>query len=429
MKVLVVGSGAREHCIAWAIAHHPKIEKVYVAPGNGGIRDLGSVAENVSIKPTNVEALLEFVKSKKVDLTIVGPEQPLEVGLVNRFESEGMKIFGPTREAAQLETSKAFAKAFMSRHNIPTAAFQVFHSYNDAADYIESRMIYPQVIKASGLAAGKGVVVTHNKKEALQTLDECFEKRIFGAAADEVVIEDFMMGQEASIFAITDGTNYKLLVSAQDHKRIGDGDTGKNTGGMGAYAPAPLVTPDVLKKVEEKIIKPTLQGMVAEGYPYKGFLYVGLMIDKGEPRVVEFNARLGDPETQAVLPLLKTQLLDVLLAATSDKLSQVELEMHAKAATTVVMASAGYPDKYETGKVITGQCHYGDADDVMVFHAGTKLENDKLLTSGGRVLSVTAVADTLKESIAKAYDAVGQISFEGAYYRSDIGEKGLKQKH
>lgn len=429
MKVLVVGSGAREHCIAWAVARHPKIEKVYVAPGNGGIQGLGSVAENLSIKPTDVDALLAFVKTNNIELTIVGPEQPLEVGLVNRFEAEGLKIFGPTREAAQLETSKAFAKAFMSRNNIPTAAFQVFHSYKDAAEYIESRMVYPQVIKASGLAAGKGVVIAHNKSEALLTLDECFEKRIFGAAADEVVIEEFMMGQEASIFAITDGMNYKLLASAQDHKRIGDGDTGKNTGGMGAYAPAPLVTPDVLKKVEEKIIKPTLEGMAAEGYPYKGFLYVGLMIDKGEPRVVEFNARLGDPETQVVLPLLKTQLLDVLLAATSDQLSQVQLEMFAKAATTVVMASAGYPDKYDTGKEITGKCHYPDADDVMVFHAGTKIENGKLLTSGGRVLSVTAIGDTLKESIDKAYEAVGQISFEGAYCRSDIGAKGLKQKN
>lgn len=429
MKVLVIGSGAREHCIAWAIARHPEIEKIYVAPGNGGIRDLGNVAENVPLKATDVDGLLGFVREKKIDLTIVGPEQPLEAGLVNRFEAEGLRVFGPTREAAQLETSKAFAKAFMSRQNIPTAGFSVFQSYKDAAGYIETRMVFPQVIKASGLAAGKGVVIAHNKQEALQTLDEYFEKRIFGSAADEVVIEDFMMGQEASVFAITDGKHYKLLASAQDHKRIGDGDTGKNTGGMGAYAPAPLVTPAILKKVEEEIILPTLRGMASEGYPYKGFLYVGLMIHNGEPRVVEFNARLGDPETQVVLPLLKTELLDVLLATTEDRLDQVKLEMWPKFATTVVMASAGYPDKYETGKAITGQCHYENAENVVVFHAGTKYENDTLLTSGGRVLSVTGIADSLRESIEVAYGAVDRISFEGAYYRKDIGAKGLQQKN
>ncbi|ACF13238.1 phosphoribosylamine/glycine ligase [Chloroherpeton thalassium ATCC 35110] len=427
MKVLILGSGAREHALAWAIARHPSVQKIYVAPGNGGIHHLGEIAENIPFKADDIDGLLKFAKENKIGLTIVGPEQPLEKGIVNRFKNHGLKIFGPSQEAAQLETSKAFAKSFMRAMHIPSAAFLVFRSHEEAAAYIEAQDEYPQVIKASGLAAGKGVVIAQNKTEALQTLDEFFNKKIFGSATETIVIESFMPGEEASVFAVTDGNNYKLLLAAQDHKRIGEGDTGKNTGGMGAYAPAPIVTPEILEKVEKEIIQPTLAGMKEREMPYQGFLYVGLMIHNGQPRVVEYNARLGDPEAQVVLPLLKTQLLDVLLAAVDERLDEINLEMLPKSATTVVMASNGYPDKYETGKVITGECHYEPSSDVAVFHAGTAQVNGTLQTSGGRVLSVTAVAETLEKSISRAYDAVAQISFDGAYFRRDIGAKGLKK--
>jgi len=428
MKVLILGSGAREHALAWAIARHPSVEKIYVAPGNGGISHLGDIAENIPLKPDDIDGLLDFAKENRIGLTVVGPEQPLEKGIVDRFKNHGLKIFGPSQEAAQLETSKAFAKSFMHAKHIPSAAFLVFRSHQEAAAYIEAQDEYPQVIKASGLAAGKGVVIAQSRAEALETLDDFFNKKVFGSATETVVIESFMPGEEASIFAITDGKNYKLLLPAQDHKRIGEGDTGKNTGGMGAYAPAPIVTPEVLEKVETQVIQPTLAGMAERGMPYQGFLYVGLMIHNGEPRVVEYNARLGDPEAQVVLPLLKTPLLEVLLAAVNECLDEIELEMQPKSATTVVMASAGYPGNYEKGKTITGKTHYEPSSDLAVFHAGTTEMNGQLKTCGGRVLSVTAVADSLKESVAQAYDAAQQISFDGAYFRRDIGAKALAKE-
>lgn len=425
MNILLIGSGGREHALAWAIEKHPDLTTLYVAPGNGGTRSLGSRVENMLIAATDIDALLTLAIEKKIDLTIVGPEQPLEKGIVNQFTERGLKIIGPTREAAQLETSKAFSKAFMARHRIPTAAFQTFDSLAEATEYIRRIKNYPQVIKASGLAAGKGVVIAMTEPEALETLSEIFDKKVFGAAGSEVVIEEFMQGEEASVFILTDGKNYKLLPTAQDHKRIGEGDTGKNTGGMGAYSPAPIVTPEVMRQVEEHIIIPTLEGMVAEAMPYAGFLYIGLMIENGVPKTVEFNARLGDPETQVIIPLLEKNILDVLLQSASGKLGESEMRFKRGAATTVVMASGGYPDHFETGKLITGQCHYENGKDVIVFHAGTKFEHGKLTTSGGRVLSVTALGDTLKESIEKAYDAVDQIHFDGAVYRKDIGAKGL----
>jgi phosphoribosylamine--glycine ligase len=434
MNILIIGSGAREHALAWSILKDNRVQKLYLASGNGGTRELGAIAENISIKPTDIDALVKFAKEKKIDLTIVGPEQPLELGIANQFEAQGLNIIAPTKEAAKLETSKAFAKAFMQRHNIPTAAFVTFTNYHEAKAYIETLTTFPIVIKASGLAAGKGVVIATHKGDALETLRAIFEKRVFGEAGNEIVVEELMQGEEASVFIITDGTHYKLFASAQDHKRIGEGDIGKNTGGMGAYAPAPIVTREVMQKVETDIIQPTLRAMREEGTPYRGFLYIGLMIDKGKPKVVEFNARLGDPETQVILPLLKNRLLDVLIATKEGRLNQIEMQIADKVAATVVMASKGYPDNYATGKVITGQCHfelacYSDVrDDVMIFHAGTKFENGKLYTTGGRVLSVTAVANTLEESLNRCYEAIAQIHFEGAYFRRDIGWRALTKK-
>lgn len=428
MKVLIIGGGAREHALAWAVARSGKVSKVYVAPGNGGTSMMGGKVESVALRATDVEGLLRFAVNESVDLTVVGPEQPLELGVVDCFREEARKIIGPTKHAAQLETSKVFAKDFMKRYGIPTADYDVFtdvHAANTHIELLTSDDSFPQVIKASGLAAGKGVVIADTKEQALQANTAMFEERVFGDAANQVVIESFLKGEEASIFVLTDGTDYRFFLPSQDHKRIGEGDTGKNTGGMGAYAPAPLVTGDVLKKVEERIIVPTLEGMRKEGTPYTGFLYIGLMIDNGEPSVVEYNARLGDPEAQAVLPLLHSDLLGALEASLDGTLGEVPFEMKEGTAATVVLASKGYPDSYETGKEISIESELEELDDVMLFHAGTSFDGEKLATSGGRVLSVTAVAPTLRESIDLAYNAVGYVEFEGVYYRRDIGAKAL----
>ncbi|NTU92978.1 MAG: phosphoribosylamine--glycine ligase [Chlorobiaceae bacterium] len=425
MNILIIGSGAREHAMAWAALRNGNVAKVFVAPGNGGTAMMGGRVRNVPIKATELDALLDFTDREAIDLTVVGPEQPLEIGIVNRFRATGKRVVGPTMEAARLETSKVFSKDFMKRNGIPTAAYRVFRDYAAATAYLDSCGSFPQVIKASGLCAGKGVVVATTRQEALEAIHEFFENRIFGEAADEVVIEGFLSGQEASVFALTDGKEYRLFLSAQDHKRIGEGDTGKNTGGMGAYAPAPLVTPEVMNKVEERVIRPTLDGMAAEGYPYTGFLYVGLMIDNGEPSVVEFNARLGDPETQVVLPLLKSDFVDALVASLDGGLASVPFEMHGGAAATVVMASGGYPDAYESGRQIDVDPSVADIEGVLVFHAGTRQDGGRLLTSGGRVLSVTALGGSLKEALDRAYQGIGKISFEGACFRRDIGAKAL----
>ena len=427
MNVLIIGNGAREHAFTRAIAGSSRVEKVFVAPGNGGTALMGGNVINVPLKALQLDELLVFARENSIGLTVVGPEQPLEAGIVDRFRAAGMKIVGPVRAAARLESSKVFAKDFMRRHSIPTAAYHVFRGAEEAEAYIGalSPGQFPQVIKASGLCAGKGVIVATGMAEALAALKEIFEDRIFGSAADEVVIEDFLHGQEASVFALTDGREYRLFLSAQDHKRIGEGDTGKNTGGMGAYAPASLVTPEVMRKVEERIIRPALAGMVSDGSPYTGFLYVGLMIDRGEPSVVEFNARLGDPETQVVLPLLKSDLFDALLASVEGGLGEMPFQMHDGAAVTVVMASGGYPDAFETGKTISIDPGIELEEGVVIFHAGTALEDGQLRTSGGRVLSVTALGSGLRESLEKAYRAIGGIHFEGACYRRDIGAKAL----
>jgi phosphoribosylamine---glycine ligase len=432
VNILVIGSGAREHALAWSLLKSPEVKKIYLAPGNGGTKELGSQAENVPIAATDTASLLTFAREKKINLTVVGSEQPLEIGLVDEFLNAGLAVIGPTKAAAQLETSKAFSKAFMKRHHIPTAAFDVFTSVTDAQHFIETATAFPCVIKASGLAAGKGVVIAENKAAALQTLNEFFNDKIFGAAAETVVIEAFMPGDEASVFILTDGDHYKLLPTAQDHKRIGEGDTGKNTGGMGAYSPAPLVTERIMQQVEETIIRPTLRGMADEGNPYRGFLYIGLMIHNGVANVVEFNARLGDPETEVILPLLETPLVEMLLAAAKGALAQMNVRISKKHAATVVMASRGYPENYETGKVITGQCHFNLAcytdvrDEVMIFHAGTKRDGQKIVTSGGRVLAVTAVGETLQAALDECYAAIDQIDFDGATFRRDIGWKALR---
>ncbi len=427
MKILIVGSGAREHAIAWSFSKDSRAEHIFVAPGNGGISQMGPNVENVPIKATDIDGLIEFSKTNAIDLVVVGPEQPLELGIVNEFEKHNIKIFGPSKEAAQLETSKSYAKNLMKHLNIPTAAFLIFRTHREASAYFHEQDQYPQVIKASGLAGGKGVTIAESKAEALMTLIDLFENKKHGDAANEVIVEECMTGQEASIFAITDGKSYKLLSPAQDHKRIGEGDTGKNTGGMGAYAPPPtfIINDEVIEKVKKQIIEPVLTFMSHEGNPYKGFLYVGLMIENNQPRVVEFNARLGDPEAQVVLPLLKTSLLDLILASVEERLSDESIELLPKTAATVVMASGGYPDDYKTGKEIIGLDRINDEKGLMVFHAGTRSENSHLVTSGGRVLSVTAIGDTLKEALSHAYHGIEKISFEGAYYRKDIGQKGL----
>jgi len=426
MNVLIIGSGAREHALAWAAAKSGRSEIVFVAPGNGGTALMGGKVRNVPLKATALCELLAFARDNQVALTIVGSESPLELGIVDLFRGAGQLVVGPAQAAARLESSKVFSKEFMHRQGIPTAGYHVFRDFSSARSYLElPETLYPQVIKASGLCAGKGVFIALDRQEAMTAISELFEHRIFGDAANEVVIEDFLQGQEASVFALTDGTCYRLFLPAQDHKRIGNGDTGKNTGGMGAYAPAPLVTPAVLQKVEERIIRPTLKGMRDEGYPYTGFLYVGLMIDNGEPSVVEYNARLGDPETQVVLPLLKSDFIAALLASVDGTLGEVPFEMHRKSAATVVLASGGYPDHFETGMPVTIADDLAEMEDCLLFHAGTTFEGGVLTTSGGRVFSVTALGDNLRESIDRAYLAVAKIGFDGAYYRTDIGAKAL----
>jgi phosphoribosylamine--glycine ligase len=422
MNVLVVGSGGREHAIVWKIKQSPKVEKIFCAPGNGGI---GEIAECIPIKAEDIYGLAQFASTNSIDLTVVGSEAPLVKGIVDLFEERGLAIFGPSKAAARVEGSKMFLKHLLKRLSIPTAAYRTFNQseLDEAHRYVKETKP-PFVIKTDGLAAGKGVAICPSTDEALQTLQEYFGEKVFGDAGSNIVIEEFMEGEEASIFALCDGTSYVLLSSAQDHKRIGDGDTGKNTGGMGAYAPAPVVTKEILDRVEREIILPTLAGMKVEGYPYKGCLYVGLMITKEGPKVVEYNCRLGDPETQAVLPLIESDLFDLLYACAKGTLNSYSLRLKPESAVCVVMASKGYPDTYETGKTLSG-LENSDSDRI-IFHAGTKKENGQFLTSGGRVLGVTALGGSLHSAINAAYDAVKKISFDGVYYRTDIGTKGLK---
>lgn len=422
MRILVVGSGGREHALVWALARSSQAPTLFTAPGNPGTAALGT---NVPIEATDVVALQAFAEKEAIDLTIVGPEQPLVAGIVDAFREAGLPIVGPTAAAARLEGSKAFAKDFMERYRIPTATYRTFEgdAFDEAAAYVRAEGA-PIVVKASGLAAGKGALVCATEDEAIAALRQIMVDRAFGAAGDRVVIEEFMTGEEASVFALTDGEHYVVTVPAQDHKRVGEGDTGPNTGGMGAYAPAPIVTGGVLTRVCREIIEPTLAGMAEEGHPYTGVLYCGLMIDAGQPRVVEFNCRLGDPEAQVVLPLLQNDLADVFMKTAEGKLSGVHLRMGQEAAACVVMASGGYPGAYATGKPITGLDDAAERG-AMVFQAGTSVTPDGLVTDGGRVLGVTALGPTLEAALDTAYAGVDAIHFDGAQYRTDIGHKGV----
>jgi len=425
MKVLVIGSGGREHALVWKLRQSPSVAQLYCAPGNAGIAGLATI---VQLKATDIDGLLKFALDEKIDLTVVGPEQPLTEGLTDRFEARGLKVFGPSMEAARLEGSKIFAKDFMSRHGIPTANFRTFTS---AARYDAERYINeipaPIVIKADGLAAGKGVTVCETKDRAFEVLHSLMERKDLGESCASVVIEECLAGEEASVFVLTDGREYCVLPPAQDHKRILDNDMGKNTGGMGAYAPAGIITAGLLATIERTIIRPTLSGMEREGHPFRGCLYVGLMITQTGPKVIEYNCRFGDPETQVVLPLLEGDLALVFQEVASRKL-RTQVSVADRTAACVVMASGGYPGKYESGKPIMGLGAASKEKNVIVFHAGTKTARDTVVTSGGRVLGVTAIAggSDLAGAISRAYRAVGEITFDGAYYRSDIGKKGLR---
>ncbi|MBP6118472.1 MAG: phosphoribosylamine--glycine ligase [Giesbergeria sp.] len=425
MNVLVIGGGGREHAIAWKLARSPKATRVYVAPGNGGTA-LSPDLHNLAI--TDVRALREWAQANKIGLTVVGPEAPLAAGVVDEFRAHGLRIFGPTKAAAQLESSKAFSKAFMRRHGIPTADYDTFTEPAKAHAFVE-RLGAPIVIKADGLAAGKGVVVAMTLQEAHDAVDFMLVDNKYGAVHNEggarVVIEEFLDGEEASFIVLCDGKNVAALATSQDHKRLQDGDAGPNTGGMGAYSPAPIVTADVHARAMREIILPTIRGMEKDGIPYTGFLYAGLMIDaQGHPKTLEFNCRMGDPETQPILMRLKSDLLDVLAAAIDGKLDQIELQWDRRTALGVVMAAHGYPEAPRKGDAINGLPQ--EQDDAMVFHAGTVLEEGVVRTSGGRVLCVTALGDNVRQAQQRAYDVARGIHFDGAQYRRDIGHRAIK---
>ncbi|MDB5766538.1 MAG: purD [Collimonas fungivorans] len=422
MKILVVGSGGREHALAWKIAQSPRIQTVFVAPGNGGTA-LDQRLENINI--TDPAALADFVEREHVALTVVGPETPLAAGIVNIFRNRGLKIFGPTREAAQLESSKDFAKSFMQRHHIPTAEYQTFSDVGAAHQYIDQKGA-PIVIKADGLAAGKGVVVAMTIEEAHGAVDMMLSDNRLGDAGARVVIEEFLAGEEASFIVMVDGKNILPLATSQDHKRLKDDDQGPNTGGMGAYSPAPIVTPALHARVMREIITPTVQGMAKDGIPFSGFLYAGLMIDdKGNPKTLEFNCRMGDPETQPIMARLKTDLLTVMEHAVNGTLDTIELEWDRRTALGVVMAAAGYPDAPRKDDLVTGIP--AETVDTVTFHAGTTLNGERLTTAGGRVLCVVGLGDSVKMAQNQAYNVVNAIHFNGAQFRRDIGWRALKK--
>ena len=425
MKVLVTGGGGREHALAWRIAQSRAVEKVFVAPGNAGT-ELEEKLQNVSISPMDFDALIEFAQSEKVDLTVVGPEDPLVAGCVDRFAEAGLRCFGPSKSAAQLEGSKSFTKAFLKKYGIPTGDYRAFDEIEAANEYLDTQ-IPPIVIKADGLAAGKGVVIAQSIREAKSTVADMLSGNVLSGAGSRVVIEEFLEGEEASFIIIADGENFLPFATSQDHKAAYDGDTGPNTGGMGAYSPAPVVTPEVFSRTIDQVIKPTLQGMKDEGHPYTGFLYAGLMIDKeGRPRVIEYNCRFGDPETQPIMSRLQTELVSLMVAAIDGRLNETEISFDPRVALTVVMASGGYPGSYENGKVISG---LRDVEVAKVFHAGTTMKDGEVVTNGGRVLGVTALGSSALEANEKAYAAVNQISFNGAEFRTDIGYRAIAREN
>jgi phosphoribosylamine--glycine ligase len=423
VKLLVIGAGGREHALAWKLASSPRVQKVFVAPGNGGTAREGGV-ENVAI--TDFEALADFAAREQIQLTVVGPEAPLAAGVVDLFRARGLRIFGPTKAAAQLESSKAFAKSFLVRHGIPTAAYESFTDARAAHAYVDARGA-PIVVKADGLAAGKGVVVATTAAEAHAAIDRILVDRTMGEAGTKLVVEEFLDGEEASFIVLVDGERSLSLATSQDHKRLRDGDEGPNTGGMGAYSPAPVVTPALHARIVREIVTPTVRGMAKDGIPYSGFLYAGVMIDRaGNPKVLEFNCRLGDPETQPILMRLKSDLLPLLEHALDGKLDRIEAEWDRRAALGVVLAAANYPETPRKGDAIVGIPPA--AEDCHVFHAGTELAGGKLVTSGGRVLCVTALGDSVKMAQKRAYETVAAIRFDGMQYRRDIGYRAIEAR-
>ena len=421
MKVLIIGSGGREHAIAWKVAQSSKVKEIFAAPGNPGI---GKIGKCIPILPTEIHKLVEFAKEKEIDLTIVGPEAPLVAGIVDEFEKAGLKIFGPSKAAAQLEGSKSFAKEMMKKYGVPTAEYRVFNDPEDAKDFVRKKGV-PIVVKADGLAAGKGVTVARTLEEALVAIDKIMVKKVFGKSGNRIVIEEYLEGEEASYLVITDGESFVPLATAQDHKAVFDGDRGPNTGGMGAYSPAYVLSKDMEKKVQEEIVKPILRGMKKEGNPFRGVLYVGLMITSDGPKVLEFNVRFGDPEAQVILRRLEDDLVEIAERTIDGKLPS-KLTWKPETSMCVVLASKGYPGSYEKGKEILGVEEAEAIPSVVVFHAGTAVENGKLVTNGGRVLNVTALGKDAKEARDTAYKAVEKISFDGMHYRRDIGLKALK---
>ncbi len=422
MKVLVVGGGGREHALVWKVAQSPKVTKIYAAPGNAGIAQL---AECTPIKAEDIQGLLSFARANAVDLTIVGPEGPLSMGIVNEFMKAGLRIFGPSRNAAEIEASKQFSKDLMKKYNIPTAEYEVFVDKVAAEAYIYEKGA-PIVVKADGLAAGKGVVVAETVAEALKALDLIMSQKAFGTAGERVVVEECLRGEEASFMAFTDGKAVIPMASSQDHKRVFDADKGPNTGGMGAYSPAPIVTKKLERKIMGTIMVPTVQAMEKEGRLFKGVLYAGLMIHDSEVKVLEFNARFGDPETQPVMARLDTDLIEIIEAILDGRLAKIDIKWKPESAVCVVMASGGYPGKYEKGKEIKGLEKATGHKNVMVFHSGTSLKNSKIVTDGGRVLGVTGLGAVVAAAIDNAYAGVREISFDGAHYRRDIGARALE---
>ncbi len=426
MKILIIGGGGREHALAWKAAQSPIVDKVYVAPGNAGTA-YEKKLENVDIAANDIDGLLAFAKQTDIALTIVGPEAPLVMGIVDKFENAGQRCFGPSKAAAQLEGSKVFTKEFLERHNIPTAAYQSFTEVEPARSYILQQGA-PIVIKADGLAAGKGVIIAPDEKTATGSVKDMLAGNAFGEAGHRVVIEEFLTGEEASFICMVDGEHILPLATSQDHKARDNGDKGPNTGGMGAYSPAPVITPAIHQRIIDEVIIPTVRGMAADGHPYTGFLYAGLMIDAdGRPKVLEYNCRFGDPETQPILMRLKSDLIELIKAAFDRRLDQVSIEWDPRPALGVVLAAGGYPQAYNKGDVIKGSLlDYGN--DVKVFHAGTREENGKVVTNGGRVLCVTALGDTVAAAQERAYEIAGQIDWHNAYYRTDIGYRAIARK-
>lgn len=427
MKVLVIGGGGREHALAWKAAQSSQVEQVYVAPGNAGTAHEPKL-ENVAIAAEDIDALLQFATNKQIDLTIVGPEAPLVIGVVNRFTEAGLRCFGPTEGAAQLEGSKAFTKDFLARHQIPSGTYQNFTDIEPALAYIKQQGA-PIVIKADGLAAGKGVIVAMSEDEAIAAVKDMLAGNAFGEAGHRVVIEEFLDGEEASFICMVDGTNILPMATSQDHKRVGEGDTGPNTGGMGAYSPAPVVTPAIHQRIMREVIEPTVQGMAAEGNPYTGFLYAGLMISKeGAPRVIEYNCRFGDPETQPIMLRLKSDLVTLCNAALDGQLDSVTAEWDERASIGVVLAAAGYPGDYPKGDVIAGLDAAAEIPDSKVFHAGTKEQDGQVVTAGGRVLCATALGNSVTEAQQKAYEVAKKIHWKGVFFRPDIGYRAIARE-